>query len=68
MEEPFLKKGILLIVDGTDPDLVRAIMETELRLPSTQAHLPAAVPPCALPLLLTSRIFLSGLSVWRRRS
>lgn len=30
LEEPFLKKGILLIVDGTDPDLVRAIMETEL--------------------------------------
>lgn len=30
MEEPFLKKGILLIVDGTDPDLVRGIMETEL--------------------------------------
>ena len=30
LEEPFLKKGILLIVDGTDPELVRAIMETEL--------------------------------------
>lgn len=30
MDEAFLKKGILLIVDGTDPDLVRAIMETEL--------------------------------------
>ena len=30
MDEQFLKKGILLIVDGTDPDLVRAIMETEL--------------------------------------
>lgn len=30
MDEPFLKKGILLIVDGTDPDLVRDIMETEL--------------------------------------
>ena len=30
MDEPFLKKGVLLIVDGTDPDLVRAIMETEL--------------------------------------
>ena len=30
MDEPFLKKGILLVVDGTDPDLVRAIMETEL--------------------------------------
>lgn len=30
MDDPFLKKGILLIVDGTDPDLMRAIMETEL--------------------------------------
>lgn len=30
LDEPFLKKGVLLIVDGTDPDLVRAIMETEL--------------------------------------
>lgn len=30
LDDPFLKKGILLIVDGTDPDLVRAIMETEL--------------------------------------
>lgn len=30
LDDPFLKKGILLIVDGTDPELVRAIMETEL--------------------------------------
>lgn len=30
LEEPFLKKGILLVVDGTDPDLVRGILETEL--------------------------------------
>ena len=30
IEDPFLRKGILLIVDGTDPELVRAIMETEL--------------------------------------
>lgn len=30
MDDPFLKKGILLIVDGTDPELVRSIMETEL--------------------------------------
>lgn len=30
IEEDFLKKGVLLIVDGTDPELVRAIMETEL--------------------------------------
>ena len=30
LDDIFLKKGILLIVDGTDPELVRAIMETEL--------------------------------------
>ena len=30
IDDEFLKKGILLIVDGTDPELVRAIMETEL--------------------------------------
>ena len=30
VEDEFLKKGILLIVDGTDPELVRNIMETEL--------------------------------------
>lgn len=30
INDDFLKKGILLIVDGTDPDLVRNILETEL--------------------------------------
>ena len=30
MEDQFLKKGIMLIVDGTDPELVRSILETEL--------------------------------------
>ena len=30
IEDAFMKKGILLIVDGTDPDLLRAILETEL--------------------------------------
>lgn len=30
LEDEFLKKGILLIVDGTDPELVRNILETEL--------------------------------------
>lgn len=30
LDEPFMKKGILLIVDGTDPELVRGILETEL--------------------------------------
>lgn len=30
IEDAFLKKGVLLIVDGTDPELVRNILETEL--------------------------------------
>ena len=30
MDEPFLKKGVLLVVDGRDPDLVRGILETEM--------------------------------------
>ena len=30
LEDVFLQKGVMLIVDGTDPDLVRAIMETEM--------------------------------------
>ena len=30
MDDEFLQKGIMLIVDGTDPELTRNIMETEL--------------------------------------
>lgn len=30
LEDEFMKKGIMLIVDGTDPDLVRSILEAEL--------------------------------------
>ena len=30
LDDPFMKKGILLIVDGTDPELVRGILESEL--------------------------------------
>lgn len=30
LKDDFMKKGILLIVDGTDPELVKNIMETEL--------------------------------------
>jgi len=30
MDEPFLKKGILMVVDGSNPELIRSIMETEL--------------------------------------
>lgn len=30
MDDPFLQKGILLIVDGTDAELLRSILETEI--------------------------------------
>ena len=30
IEDSFLRKGIQLIVDGTDPDLVRSVLEIEL--------------------------------------
>lgn len=30
LDDEFLRKGIMLIVDGTDPELVRNILETEL--------------------------------------
>ena len=30
LEDQFMKKGILLIVDGTEPELVRGILETEM--------------------------------------
>ncbi|MBQ8147657.1 MAG: motility protein A [Lachnospiraceae bacterium] len=30
LDDEFMRKGILLIVDGTDPELVRNILETEL--------------------------------------
>ncbi len=30
LDDPFLQKGIMLIVDGSDPELVRSILETEL--------------------------------------
>ena len=30
LDDPFLQKGIRLVVDGTTPELVRSILETEL--------------------------------------
>ncbi len=30
VEDPFLKKGIMLIVDGTDPELIKDILDTDL--------------------------------------
>ncbi|MCK9223985.1 MAG: motility protein A [Candidatus Muirbacterium halophilum] len=36
VEDPFFKKGIQLVVDGTDPDLVRRILETEIEYLETR--------------------------------
>lgn len=30
LDDPFMKKGVMLMVDGSDPELIRGIMETEL--------------------------------------
>ncbi|PWM37767.1 MAG: motility protein A [Clostridiales bacterium] len=30
MDDPFLKNGVMLILDGSDPELVKNVMETEL--------------------------------------
>ena len=30
IEDPFIKKGLMLVVDGTEPELVSSIMESEL--------------------------------------
>jgi chemotaxis protein MotA len=30
MDDPFMKKGIMLIIDGSDPELVKSVMETEI--------------------------------------
>ena len=30
LDDPFLKKGLQLVVDGTDPELVRTILETDI--------------------------------------
>lgn len=35
-EDAFLKKGVMLVVDGTDPELVRNILETELSFVETR--------------------------------
>lgn len=30
IEDPYLRKGIMLVVDGSDPELVKSVMETEI--------------------------------------
>lgn len=32
IDESFLKRGVLLVIDGTDPDLVRRILESDLAI------------------------------------
>lgn len=36
LDDPFLKKGVRLVVDGTDPELVRDILDTELEQSETR--------------------------------
>ncbi|MEW6581977.1 MAG: flagellar motor protein [Actinomycetota bacterium] len=38
LEDPFLRKGIQLVVDGTDPELVKDILETDLEAMETRHH------------------------------
>lgn len=42
-DDEFLKKGIALIVDGTDPELVRAILETEISMMEERHKLGAGI-------------------------
>ena len=37
-EDPFLRKGVRLVVDGTDPELVKDILETELDAMEERHH------------------------------
>ncbi|MCL6636123.1 MAG: flagellar motor protein [Peptococcaceae bacterium] len=41
--DPFMRKGIQLVVDGTDPELVRQILETEMYAIEQRHHTGAAI-------------------------
>lgn len=41
--DPFLARGLQLVVDGADPDMVRGLLETELALTERRGHGAAAV-------------------------
>ncbi|MBP1763170.1 MAG: chemotaxis protein MotA [Firmicutes bacterium] len=43
IDDPFLKKGMQLVIDGTDAELVRSIMETELTFIQERHHKGAAI-------------------------
>ena len=38
VDDPFLKKGIQLAIDGTDPELVREIMQTDIEFLGSRHH------------------------------
>jgi len=43
IEDGFMRKGIQLVVDGTDPELVRQIMETEMYAVQERHHIGASI-------------------------
>ncbi len=43
IKDPFLRKGIQLVVDGTDPEIVREILETELATQSERHKMGAKI-------------------------
>lgn len=43
IDDPFLRKGVQLVVDGTDPDLVRSIMEVELYSIEERHHIGSSI-------------------------
>ena len=61
LDDEFMKKGILLIVDGTDPDLVRGILETEL-VSIEERHKGSIGPSMAVALITT--LYGSLLANW----
>lgn len=43
VEDPFLQRGLMLVVDGTDPELVKSILETEMTLLAERHQSGAAI-------------------------
>jgi len=43
IDDQFLRKGVQLVVDGTDPDLVRSIMEVELYAIEERHHVGSSI-------------------------
>jgi len=43
IEDKFMRKGIQLVVDGTDPEMVRQIMETEMYAIQERHHIGASI-------------------------